>query len=137
MIVRVFPGDLAHFWPQMAPLLRAAVERAPTHSLEDVRLKLLSGAAQPWIQWAEPVVEAVIVTEFAVYPRGSWVRIWLDGALATVRQRHAAFLAELDGWRVAHGCVGFECAGRPGWARLFPEAKIEGVIMRWTVGGGA
>lgn len=123
MILRVFPGDLAYFWPQIEALIAEPISHVGTHTAEDVRLKVLSGAAQAWIQWAEPIVEAVLITEFVVYPRGPWVRIWLDGASG--RQEHEEFLHELEKWREANGCVGFECIGRPGWTKLFPDARIE------------
>lgn len=73
-----------------------------------------------------------MVTTFAVYPTGSWVRVWLDGARKDRKQDHAAFIEELEKWRVVNKCRGFELVGRSGWARLLPKMKIEGVLMRWT-----
>lgn len=133
MILRVFPENVTPLWPQFATLLQPLLAQRETHSAEDVRLAVMSGRAHLWMQWREPVVEAALVTEFAVYPRGAWLRVWLDAAAPGIRQDTKAVVAELDKWRIAHGCCGWEVVGRPAWARLFPQARVEGLAMRWTV----
>jgi len=132
MIFRVFPENIARLWPQVSPLFAPLLAERPTYSDEDARLLCMGGAGQLWVQWQEPTVEAAIVTEFATYPRGCWVRIWLDGARKDCRQDHHGFLSELEKWRDVNGCRGFECIGRAGWAKLFPQAKLEGIMLRWT-----
>lgn len=135
MILRVLAENVTPVWPQVSELLAPAVAMRPTHDMEDVRLSLLGGNSQLWIQWTGPgePVEAALVSELAAYPRGVWVRIWLDGAHRGRSQDDAGFLAALTAFRAQVGARGFEAVGRSGWVRRFPQVTVEGLVMRWTM----
>lgn len=79
---------------------------------------------------ARPEVVSAAVTEFVDYPKGLFLRVWLAGATPHRRMDMDAFLETLDRWRIANGCVEFELVGRPGWARVFPWARMAGLVMR-------
>ena len=130
MIYRVFPWNISQNWQQFADVLAPAIAMTPTHNAEDVRLACMSGRADMWAQWEEPIVESAAVTEFISYPRGLWLRIWLGACRPDRKQDSAGFLREFKQWARVNGCLGIEIAGRMGWARRFPEFKIEGVGMR-------
>lgn len=128
----VAPQNLAPVWSQVAELWAPEVDQRPTHTLEDLRSAILGMKAQLWIQWEKPLVEAALMTEFASYPRGVWVRAVLAVARDGYRMNTSGFLTQLEMWRDMHGCRGFECIGRVGWLKRIPDAKVEGVLMRTT-----
>ena len=75
-------------------------------------------------------VVAAAVSEFVEYPAGLFVRVWLAGAIPDKKMEMEAFVETLDRWRIANGCVDFEWIGRHGWLRVFPWAKVVGLMMR-------
>jgi Zn ribbon nucleic-acid-binding protein len=79
---------------------------------------------------AKPSVVSAAVSEFVDYPAGLFVRVWLAGAVPDRKMDMEAFVETLDRWRVANGCVDFEFIGRHGWLRVFPWAKVAGLVMR-------
>lgn len=131
-ILRVAPENVTPLWAQAEPLVTRALLGRPTHDAEDVRRMVMAQHCQLWAQWREPVLEALIVTEFAVYPKGVWVRVWLGGARRDTEMDDDGFLSAVMKWAEAHQCRGFEATGRHGWLRRFPAAAAEGLVMRWT-----
>lgn len=79
---------------------------------------------------ARPRVASAAITEFVEYPSGLHVRVWLAGAVPTKKMDMDAFVETLDRWRIANGCVDFEWIGRHGWLRVFPWARVCGLMMR-------
>jgi len=130
-VMRVMPENITPLWPQLEPLLRAALTMVSTHTAEDVRRSLMAMRAQLWAQMNGNRLEAAATTEFVDYPVGMYVRVWHAGALKGCRMNTEAFFEVLDAWRMQNDCIGFEAIGRHGWARRFPEARIEGLILRW------
>jgi hypothetical protein len=130
-VMRVMPENVTPLWPQLEALFAPALRMVSTHNAEDVRRSLMALEAQLWAQMDGDIVEAAATSEFVRYPAGMFVRVWLAGARRDRKLNEDAFLALLDQWRQAHGCVGFEAIGRHGWLRKFPEARVQGLIMRW------
>lgn len=79
---------------------------------------------------AKPKLMSAAVSEFAEYPAGLYVRVWLAGAIPDRKMDIDAFVETLDRWRVKNGCVDFEWIGRHGWLKIFPWARVVGLIMR-------
>lgn len=130
-VMRVMPDNIPALWPQLEALLRPALAMCSTHGADDVRRGLMAMRAQLWAQMDGDTVEAAVTTEFVDYPAGLYLRVWHAGARRDRRMDDDAFFDVLDRWREGSGCVGFEVVGRQGWLRKFPEARIEGLIMRW------
>lgn len=132
-IVRVAVDNIAPLWDRVGPLVEAALQGRVTHDVEDIRKILMAQACQLWIQWREPMVDAMVVTEFAAYPKGVWVRVWMAGARPDTKMDDDGFLTAISWWSEQHNCRGFEAiVGRQGWLKRFPAAKAEGLLMRWT-----
>ncbi len=129
-IFRVAVEHVMPLWPQLEPLVERALEGHLPHDAEDVRKALLGGNTQLWVQWDDERVEALAITEFAVFPKGVWVRVNLVAARPDARLDSEAFLAALTQWKEMHGCRGLEAIGRVGWARRFPGMKQVGVLLR-------
>jgi len=134
-VLRVMPENVTPLWPQLEALFRPALAMVSTHTAEDVRQSIMAMQAQLWVQMVVGEVVSAATTEFARYPAGMFVRVWLVGAIPDRAMEMDAFLATMDHWRKANGCVGFEAIGRHGWLRKFPGMRAEGLIMRWVVEG--
>lgn len=128
-VFRVSQENVTPLWPQAEPLIERALHGSVTHDVEDIRKMILGGAAHLWAQWSD-WLEAIAVSEFAPYPRGIWVRVWLAAVADGARFDDAKFFAVLDHWREMHGCRGFEAIGRLGWLRRVPGARFIGAVMR-------
>lgn len=130
-VLRVMPENVAPLWSQLHALFKPALAMVSTHTAEDVRRAILSMRAQLWVQMVNEVVVSAATTEFVDYPAGMFVRVWMVGAVPDRRMDIQAFVNTLDHWRIAHKCIGFEWIGRHGWLRHFPDARTEGLLMRW------
>lgn len=128
-IIRVAPENVMPLWPQVEPLIRLGMRGIPTHEPEDVRLMLMDMRAHLWIQWSGKV-DAVVVTQFMVYPRGCWLLMWVAGAARGAHLDYQAFDAVTEEFRRANGCRGREIRGRIGWVRKFSQADMEAVVLR-------
>lgn len=130
----VFPveiGNIMALWPKWEPLLKRALRSDETIDALGVRQRVLDGKAHLWVQWST-ALEGFIVTEFAEYDKGTWLRLWLAATAPGAILDDDAFEDVLAAWRDAHGCRGFEVIGRLGWAKRFPEARFVGVVLRTT-----
>ena len=136
-VFRVSLPNVTAAWGHVLPWFASIFADRLTHTPEDVRQLLLAERAQLWVQFCEKTgeVEAAFVTEFAVYPRGVWVRIWLGAAPPKVEIHYEMVRAAMSEWARMNGCRGFEIIGRHGWLRKFPEATVEGLAMRVTFDG--
>ena len=131
---RVFPVEVENvmaLWPKWEPLLKQALRRDETTDALDVRRRVLSEQAHLWVQWST-TLEGFVVTEFANYPKGTWLRLWLAATAPGSVLDDDAFEDVLSAWRDANNCRGFEIIGRMGWAKRFAEARFVGVVLRTT-----
>jgi hypothetical protein len=132
-IYRVWPDNITGLWPQVAPLLQLALDQTSTHTAEDVRRMLMSGAAQLWVQIEDGIVQAAMTTEFVNYPQGLFVRAWSAGARRDCKMQIDEFIAMATDWCLLHGGIGLEAVGRHGWLRKLPAARVEGLVMRYLI----
>lgn len=131
---KIFPvavENVLPIWPEWEPLLVRALRGTETHEPIDVRRMVMAEQAHLWVQWSGRL-DAFVVSEFAHYPRGKWLRIWLCAAREDVPLDEEAFVSMLSHCRDANGCRGFEVIGRIGWMRRFPGAQMVGVMLRST-----
>lgn len=129
-VVLVRNDNLPRIWPHWQPLLKRALRgNEDTYEPTDIYQAALQGMAQLWIQWSGRL-EAFVVSELAVYPRGSWMRLWLAATNDDAEFDQDGFEEKLAEWKDANDCKGFEVIGRMGWLRRFPEARYIGVVMR-------
>jgi hypothetical protein len=137
-IFRLSPENVAAAWPQLEPLIEKALLGTPTVTTEDVFRLLMAHRADAWVQMDNdlhtqpPIIQAMAVTDYDVYPQGVWLRVWLctvaDGYKLSTMELHDKIVA----WKVQQRCRGLVLVGRPGWTRIFPEAQVEGLILRMT-----
>lgn len=106
----------------------------PTATTEDVFRMAMAHRADIWAQ-VEPdnmIVEAVVVTDYEAGPQGVWLRLWICAVCDGYKLDKDRFRAQIEEWRIMQRCRGLVLVGRPGWSRIFPEAVVEGVVLRIT-----
>lgn len=130
-VLQVMPLNVPALWPQLRALFKPVLEMTSTHSAEDVRRSIMALKCQLWVQMVNEVVVSAATTEFVDYPAGLFVRVWMVGAVPDRRMDIQSFVDTLDHWRIASGAIGFEWIGRHGWLKHFPDARVEGLLMRW------
>ncbi len=121
-------------WDALRPLILKELLAIPTHSEEDVRKAIMSGACRLWVQWSDHV-EAMVLTDFVSYPRGLALRVWMGASYGADNMDWRGFRSALDEWAVACGCKWIDACGRLGWLRRFSDARMAGVFMRIPVNG--
>lgn len=136
IITLVLSHNLGNAWPHCMPLLKPAVDRLQTHTIEDVRKSLFCNQAHLWLQWSNEKGEAAAVTEFVNYPQGLWLRIWLMGAARGAQVLWDQFEKAIIGFAADNNCAGIEHYGRKGWAKRYPGTDTETRIYRHAFNGG-
>ena len=129
-IFKLTPDNVTPLWGQIEALLRAPVNRMGTHEPDDVRKMAMTGAAQMWIQYDSPIVEAVVVTEFVQYPKGLYLRAWLAGGSRDYPFDNEGWIEALTQFGEVHRVKGLEIIGRMGWLRRIPGLAPEALLMR-------
>lgn len=131
-IFRVSVDNLHLVWPQLEHLLARPLAMRPTHDAEDVRKMLMAQMVQLWVQMDGSTLEAFVITEFEVCPRGIWLRAWLAGASQEATFDNWRMADAICSWAKMNNCRGISAGGRLGWLKRFPSAKYEGALMRVT-----
>jgi len=133
IVAAIRPEHLALAWPDLGPMLARAVRHTPDKP--DVLARLAGGSAQLWaiVEGGRPV--AAIVTEITEMPE-RWCRLWLVAG-ARVAAWVEVFLARVEAWARACGCIGLWASGREGWTRLarrlgWTRAGSDAGFPRWT-----
>lgn len=133
IVTMVLPANIMSVWSDVAPLLRPAVDRAGTHTIEDIRRILLASQAALWVQWENGRYVAAMVTEFKNYPRGLWLNIWLAGAPKGEHLQDGLWEPHLVRFAEVNGCIGITWAGRKGWKERNKHLKIHHEDVVYTV----
>jgi len=127
------PEHLVAAWPELGPLVVRAIRFTPDKP--DVFARLADGSAQLWaiLEHGRPI--AAIVTEITTAP-DRWCRLWLVAG-ARVADWVGDFLARVEAWARACGCIGLWASGREGWARLarrlgWRREGSDAGFPRWT-----
>jgi hypothetical protein len=106
-------------WVRCAPYLQAALDRDPTHSLDDVRREVEAGECQFW-----PGERCAALTKLIHTPNTVSLHIWLAGGdLEELKRMLVAVEAHAKAW----GCDRVLIYGRPGWGRV-----LDGYSPLWT-----
>ena len=110
-------GDLEAAWPLVVPLLERVVRRSRgKESLVELRAALGAGAKQLWVWCSDAGVQALAVTDIAVYPAARICRISICTGEAR-REWLTPGLAAIEAWAREQGCDAIEPFCRPGWKR--------------------
>jgi hypothetical protein len=65
-LICVDPAQVHEFWPHVASLIKAAMEKGRLSSFADVEHGVRNGSALLWLAWNGETVKAAAVTELAI-----------------------------------------------------------------------
>lgn len=124
LITMIFPANVGKAWPQVSSVLKPAVDRVGTHTIENVRQDILSGKSQLWVQWKNGQCEAALVTRFDPFPVGLFLSVWLFAAADGKTPNEEELEKNIFDFAYANGCVGMRHEGRKGWERKHKHLPI-------------
>lgn len=125
-LLRVPPEQLDHAWAVAEPWLAGSIERGGSDlTLADLRRKVDAGEAmllmiQP--DGREPVAAGVM--EVRDYADGRRV-LWIQAVGGSDRHACVKVLPIIEDGARKQGCHTLEFAGRPGWAALLPDYRVQ------------
>ena len=114
IVTRIHCHALDLAWPVLQPLLAPAIGRSPDRP--DVPTSVCEGTAELWAIAESATPIAAVVTRITLLPERRCL-VWLVGG-ARLDDWADSFVARIEAFARAWGCVAIWGVGRPGWSRL-------------------
>jgi hypothetical protein len=128
------PHTIEVLWPSLRVWLNPAIERSRGLVTEDItRDKCASGTWQCWVAYHGTELKAAVVTRIITAPSG--VKL-LDAILAGGADRRLwqrPIVERLKDFAKEEECSSFQLLGRKGWERVYPEFKVEQIVMEFRI----
>lgn len=135
--LRVFqlpPETIEPLWPSLRTRLLPAIERSRGLINEKNTFdKLRKFEWQCWVAYSGNDLKAAVVTRIIVAPSGRRV---LDAILAGGEDRRLwqrPIVERLKQFAADENCQAFQLLGRKGWERVYPEFKVEQIVMEYRL----
>ena len=126
-LICVDPAQAREFWPHVASLIKAAMEKGRLSSFADVEHAVRNGNALLWLAWNGETVKAAAVTELAIANGEKFCTIVACGG--GDRSQWLPLLAGLETYGRAQGCAAMRIYGRRGWRKLLPQYRTTRVLL--------
>jgi hypothetical protein len=126
-LICVDPAQVHEFWPHVASLIKAAMEKGRLSSFADVEHSVRSGRALLWLAWNGETVKAAAVTELGLANGETFCTIVACGGRD--RAQWLPLLAGIEAYGRAQGCAAMRIYGRRGWRKLLPEYRTTRVLL--------
>jgi hypothetical protein len=126
-LICVAPAQAHEFWPHVAPLIKAAMEKGRLSDYADVEHSVRSGSALLWTAWDGERIKAAAVTELGKANGEKFCTIVACGGSDRGQWLH--LLAGLEAYGKAEGCAAMRIYGRRGWLKLLPEYRATRVLL--------
>ena len=120
-IARVPTALVQAAWPDMAPWLAPAIERACGRHTMATTLERLANAdmlAVVALRDARPIMACIL--QVALYPAQKWLQVPFCGG-RDMADWLEPLLDEIDSLAYEYQCVGVEISGRGGWQRVLRD----------------
>jgi hypothetical protein len=127
----IAPDQVAQFWPFVAPLIKAAMEKGRLSDYADVEHSVRNGSALLWTAWDGERIKAAAVTELGKANGEKFCTIVACGGSDRGQWLH--LLAGLEAYGKAEGCAAMRIYGRRGWLKLLPEYRTTRVLLEKTL----
>jgi hypothetical protein len=126
-LICVDPAQVHEFWPHVASLIKAAMEKGRLSSFTDVEHAVRNGNALLWLAWNGETVKAAAVTELSQANAEKFCTIVACGGHD--RSQWLPLIAGLEAYGRAQGCAAMRIYGRRGWRKLLPEYRTTRVLL--------
>jgi len=130
-LICVDPAQVHEFWPHVASLIKAAMEKGRLSSFTDVEHAVRNGRALLWLAWNGETVKAAAVTELGNANGETFCTIVACGGHD--RAQWLPLIARLEAYGRAQGCAAMRIYGRRGWRKLLPEYRTTRVLLEKTL----
>lgn len=131
-ILQLPPHTIEVLWPSLREKLVPAIERSRGLITEKNTFDNLRDYKwQCWVAYHGTELKAAIVTRILTAPSGKRL---LDAILAGGEDRRTwqrPVVERLKLFMVEEGCEAFQLLGRKGWERVYPEFKVEQIVMEY------
>ena len=126
-LICVDPAQAREFWPHVAALIKAAMEKGRLSSYADVEHSVRHGSALLWLAWNGETIEAAAVTELTSANGEKFCTIVACGGHG--RSQWLPLIAGLEAYGRREGCAAMRIYGRRGWRKLLPEYRTTRVLL--------
>jgi hypothetical protein len=118
----------AQEWRRCRHWIEAALEHAPTHTIEDIELGL---ALSRYVFW--PAGKSAAITEIHEFPRAKHMHIFLAGGdLDELR----SMVPMWQSWARFNGCSKVTLVGRRGWERALKDHGWKADLIALSIPAG-
>src|SRR5262245_30257203 len=126
-LICVDPAQAHEFWPHVASLIRAAMEKGRLSSYAEVEHAGRNGNALLWLAWNGETIKAAAVTELAHANGETFCTIVACGGHDRSQWLH--LIEGLEAYGKTQGCAAMRIYGRRGWLKLLPEYCTTRVLL--------
>jgi len=126
-LICVDPAQAHEFWPHVASLIKAAMEKGRLSSFTDVEHSVRDGRALLWLAWNGETIKAAAVTELSRANGETFCTIVACGGHD--RSHWLPLIAGLEAYGKAQGCAAMRIYGRRGWRKLLPDYRTTRVLL--------
>jgi len=126
-LICIPPGQAHEFWPHVAPLIKAAMEKGRISDYVGVAHSVRNGTALLWIAWNGEKIKAAAVTELGQANGEKFCTIVACGGQE--RSQWLPLIENLEKYGRAEGCKAMRIFGRRGWLKLLPEYRPARVLL--------
>ena len=126
-LICVDPAQAREFWPHVASLIKAAMEKGRLSSFTDVEHSVRDGRALLWLAWNGEKIKAAAVTELSQANGETFCTIVACGGHD--RSQWLPLIAGLEAYGRTQGCAAMGIYGRRGWRKLLPQYRTTRVLL--------
>jgi hypothetical protein len=126
-LICVDPAQVHEFWPHVAALIKAAMEKGRLSSYADVEHAVRNGNALLWLAWNGEKIKAAAVTELGQANGEKFCTVVACGGHD--RAQWLPLLAGLEAYGKREGCAAMRIYGRRGWLKLLTDYRTARVLL--------
>lgn len=118
-------------WDHVSHHIRRWLAFDETWTEQGVKEEIKAARAQLWCLHANDSVIGIWVTRIDCTDSVSVGLVWgCAGDFGEYAKDAVHLYSHIEDWFREKGCKFIDCAGRDGWARLFPDYKRHAVVLR-------
>ena len=119
------------FWPHVAPMLKAAVDRTNLGRFQEIEDSVLDGDGLLWIATVDSKIAAAATTLLIKCEHGLVCVITACGG--NDMSQWLPLLAGIEKYAKAENCMALRIFGRPGWQRALEGYQVTNIVLERTL----
>ncbi len=114
------------FWPHVAPLLKAAIERTNLCRFQDIEDDVLDGDGLLWLAWSDQL-DAAATTSLQRMEHGLVCVLTACGG--SDMKQWLPLLQGIEKYARNEGCTSLRIFGREGWRRALEGYDVTNIVL--------